>query len=154
MQLDAPSCSLAQDSCLSPLIYSLTLNLFLPSGCLRMRCKASRRQSSTNIFEEYHGTLTAFFMHREAEDITPPTEELFLLRQLITLNKEGLRVKEMGRWGKKKKHKGEGWPDSKHLQLTCPSTTFALLSLCSEGRTATMSRPWTCCSISCFVFLG
>lgn len=92
-------------------------------------------------------------MHREAEDITPPTEELFLLRQLIILNKEGLRVKEMGRWGEKK-HKGEGWPDSKHLQLTCPSTTFALLSLCSEGRTATMSCPWTCCSISCFVFLG
>lgn len=125
MQLDAPSCSLAQDSCLSPLIYSLTLNLFLPSGCLRMRCKASRRQSSTIIFEEYHGTLTAFFMHREAEDITPPTEELFLLRQLITLNKEGLRVKEMGRWGKKKSIKVKDGLTAN----TCSSPALPLLLL-------------------------
>lgn len=41
--------------------------------------------------------LTRFFMHREAEGITFLPEELFLLRLLIILNKDHLRVRELGR---------------------------------------------------------
>lgn len=69
--------------------------------------------------------LTRFFMHREAEVITFLPEELFLLRLLIILNRDHLRVRELDRWEKNSIKVRDG-PTAD----TCNSPALPLLLLC------------------------